>query len=172
MTSPSVTAERFKVTGTEQEKRQEAFAQREAKAALDREIKSIDEANKRQASTSHLELTNKPSYVKVEWSESREFKEGEEIPFQQFERRCRNLVSSHVDRGYDKTKIEVAFENGDTYGCRLDLGKTSDWGYIDHMNQMIEYANTEKGKAFYEQHDPSLLQFLKSFYKPKLQVVH
>lgn len=92
-----------------------------------------------------------PVSVLVHWSESGNFKNEELIAFDEFERRAFAAAIGHAGRGYLKTKITVNFDDGEQYGCRLDLAARDELGFADHCRQMIAYAETEDGARKYEQ---------------------
>lgn len=101
----------------------------------------------------------KPVWVKVEWSESREFKDNELIPFKEFEKRCRKVARNVGDKqGYDKTKCEILFDEGSRYGLRLDLAEDDDHGFEDRAKKTIYWFDTnDKAKGVMD----SYVEFLK-----------
>lgn len=90
----------------------------------------------------------KPITVLVHWSESPEFRDGESLPFRDFERRAAKAAADKGrGGGYDKTKITVTFDNGDTYECRLDLAEDDDTGFEQHIRETLRFYETERGAA-------------------------
>jgi hypothetical protein len=87
----------------------------------------------------------KPVWVKVEWSESNKFQDNELVPFEEFEKRCRNVArKTGSNNGYTKTKCEILFDNGARYGLRLDLAENDDHGFEDRAKKTIAwYENQE-----------------------------
>lgn len=164
-TQESKKALSFVCTGSELEKREEAQAKRQEEEAKKREEEAAKAKQARSAIFGNRKIKNPPVSVLVHWSESGQFEDNQTLSFAEFERICSNIVLINGDqRGYDKTKITVNLESGDTYQCRLDLSKSCDNGFIDHINQMIEYSKTEKGEKHYKQYAPDLLMFLNDFY--------
>ena len=92
-----------------------------------------------------------PVSVLVHWSESGYFENEALIAFDEFERRAFSAALGHAGRSYLKTKITVNFDDGEQYGCRLDLAARDEIGFADHCRQMIAYAETEDGAHQYEQ---------------------
>lgn len=89
----------------------------------------------------------KPTNVFVHWSESPAFGEGETVPFREFEIRAAKVAADRgAGGGYLKTKITVNFDEGSTYGCRLDLAQDDDRGFQHHMRKMLVWAETKRGQ--------------------------
>ncbi|KTC87638.1 LPD25 domain-containing protein [Legionella drozanskii] len=94
---------------------------------------------------------SKPVWVQVRWSESSKFKDNELIPFADFERKAQ-AVAIHKGRkmqpmeqycGYYKTKVNVLFDDGNEYECRLDLAPRDTLGFRDHVEQLIRYYENQ-----------------------------
>ncbi len=79
----------------------------------------------------------KPIFVYVEYSESNLFDEKAIYPFNQFETLCICELKTKETAGYTKTKIEVLFSNGLSYGCRLDLHRDTP-NFQQHARAFIE----------------------------------
>lgn len=94
-----------------------------------------------------------PVSVLVHWSESGDFENDELIAFDEFERRAFSAAIGHAGRGYLKTKITVNFDDGEQYGCRLDLAARDEFGFTDHCCQMVEYFATQEGERYYTEHN-------------------
>ena len=87
----------------------------------------------------------KPVWVQVFWSESGKFKDNELVYFPKFENRARAVAKSQdPDSGYFKTKVNVLFDNGDEYACRLDLAQGDTLGFEDHCKQLIRYYERQE----------------------------
>jgi hypothetical protein len=79
----------------------------------------------------------KPIFVYVEWSESNLFNEKSIYTFQEFETLCLCELKTKQTGGYTKTKIEVLFSNGLSYGCRLDICQDTP-NFYQHAKAVIE----------------------------------
>jgi hypothetical protein len=95
----------------------------------------------------------KPLFVYVLWSESGEFEENSLLKFEDFERKAVNVGLSHdPEGGYYKTKINVLFDDGSEYGCRLDLCPNEAHGFRIHAYNFIRYykqfGDSEENVAF------------------------
>lgn len=87
----------------------------------------------------------KPVWVQVFWSESGEFKDNELVHFPVFENRAHKVAMSNPpERGYSKTKVNVLFDNGDEYACRLDLAQGDTLGFEDHSRSLIKYFERQE----------------------------
>jgi hypothetical protein len=79
----------------------------------------------------------KPVSVTVIWSESYFFPdEGRVYAFEKFESRAKR-AAYNVEKGYDKTKIIVTFDDGDTYLCRLDLARDEDQNFQHYVEGFL-----------------------------------
>jgi hypothetical protein len=97
-----------------------------------------------------------PVSVRVHWSESERFEENQQYDFNDFERFALLAAVAHPLGGYDKTKVTVEFNNGQSHSCRLDLGcGSNDLGFADHCFKMLEaslsdsyswYAQSQEGQ--------------------------
>lgn len=94
----------------------------------------------------------RPTKVKVHWSESGEFVDGEEMPFDTFERRAFRVAFKNVDDGYLKTSITVFFDDEDAseYTMRLDLAKHDELGFRHAVEQRLAHARTPDGQKLCE----------------------
>lgn len=95
----------------------------------------------------------RPVSVLVEHSESREFSNQQTLTFPDFERLAVRVAFSQAGRGYCKTRIIVTFDNGDTHQCRIDLGPADSLNFQDHIQQMVEWSATDKGKKYIADND-------------------
>ena len=103
----------------------------------------------------------KPMTVKVIFSESAVFFNAkEEFHFEDFERMAKDAAARAYEGEYDKTQIEVTFDNGDTYICRLDLGDRL-FGFKHHVEKTLAFAETEKGKHYFAMVGTDGLDFVK-----------
>lgn len=108
-------------------------------------------------------FVRRPVSVLVHWSESGAWQEEETVPFAEFEARALSVAMSHADRGYLKTKVTVTFDDGDTYGARLDLAAGDTLGFAHHCLGMIRFFETEKGRDYYHRMDSiDLIDFVKA----------
>lgn len=97
-----------------------------------------------------------PVSVLVHWSESERFKSDTYYPFDEFENEALLSAVHHPLGGYDKTKVTVEFNNGQSHCCRLDLGcGSNDLGFADHCFKVLEasfatdylwYRETQEGQ--------------------------
>jgi hypothetical protein len=97
-----------------------------------------------------------PISVLVHWSESSRFEEEKKYEFEEFEKQALLAAVAHPLGGYDKTKVTVEFQNGESHACRLDLGcGSNDLGFADHCFKMLEaslsdsyswYAQSQEGQ--------------------------
>ena len=68
----------------------------------------------------------------------------------------------YVGGGYQKTSVTVNFDDGDSYQARLDLAASDTHGFTDHCLAMLAFAETEKGRAYYQADEwQSLLEFVR-----------
>ncbi|MNQ04857.1 DNA ligase [compost metagenome] len=104
------------------------------------------EATKAQAAQA-AKFVRRPVSVLVHWSESGAWGEGEIVPFAEFEVKAASVALAHVGGGYQKTKVTVSFDDGETYEGRVDLSATSEQGFTDHCLGMLDYYATEQGQA-------------------------
>ena len=105
-------------------------------------------------------IANKPVHVIVHWSESKFFAEKDKIfSFSDFESLAFTASELNSDE-YDKTSITVIFSSGDTYNCRLNLGKKHDKGFSDHVKKLIIFSKSPKGKVYYQHFNTDALMFL------------
>jgi len=122
----------------------------------------------------------KPVWVQVRWSECGRFKEGELIPFMEFERKAyeaamrkaRNMQPMEQYCGYYKTKVNVLFDDGNTYECRLDLAPRDTVGFRDHAEQLIQYYEKQEDDSseqdYVVQAYKANYEFLKTVVWPKV----
>jgi hypothetical protein len=107
---------------------------------------------------------SRPVWVHVLWSESSEFKDNDVLSFDEFERKAR-FAASLVSEGYDKTKINVLFDDGMKYGCRLDLSPIEDSCFASHALSLVRWyeRQTDESKEGYSVASfKSNYEFLKS----------
>jgi len=84
-------------------------------------------------------------WVYVHWSESSLFKEKELLSFVEFEKTA--ALAAHavgLDCGYDKTKIQVLFSDGQDYEARLDLCPKEDTGFAAHCATLLEWIDSDR----------------------------
>lgn len=93
------------------------------------------------------QFVRRPVSVLVHWSESGVWGEEQIQPFAEFEAQAAAVAIPYAGRGYQKTKITVNFDDGQTYECRVDLSATGEHGFTDHCLAMLRYYDTEKGQA-------------------------
>lgn len=93
------------------------------------------------------QFVRRPVSVLVHWSESGQWEEGQTLPYADFEAQAAAVAIPYAGRGYQKTKITVNFDDGETYECRVDLSATGEHGFTDHCLAMLRYYDTEKGQA-------------------------
>ena len=92
---------------------------------------------------------SKPVWVQVIWSESNKFNDNELIPFIDFEiRALKAAIKVGYGKGYDKTKINVLFDNGEKYQCRLDLAPHDSHGFEHHAKKLISWYENKDGESF------------------------
>lgn len=90
----------------------------------------------------------RPVTVTVHWSESERFRDGETLPFADFELRAQSVAAAHKTGGYLKTNVTVLFDNGDTYGARLDLGiGTNERCFREHIESALKFMTSAAGEA-------------------------
>lgn len=88
-------------------------------------------------------MTNRITWVHVEWSESAEFKDATNYRFEEFERRALKSAKN-CNLGYFKTMIEVYWENTvEPYKCRLDLCQREDHGFAHHIKELQLFRYSE-----------------------------
>lgn len=93
-------------------------------------------------------LKHKITHIHVYWSESREFKLEHDYWLTDFERIAARVARSNLKgMGYDKTKIRVHWQDGQTYECRLDLCEPEDHGFIHHIKDMLQTGADLPGRA-------------------------
>ena len=110
----------------------------------------------------------KPVWVQVFWSESGEFEENELVYFPKFENRAYMAAMKHSPHGgYYKTKVNVLFDNGDEYACRLDLAPDDTMGFEDHAKQLIEYYENQEDDSAEQDY---IIQMYKANYEFLKQV--
>lgn len=119
------------------------------------------EASKTQAAQA-ARFVRRPVSVLVHWSESGQWEEGQTLPYADFEAQALAVALGYVGGGYQKTSVTVTFDDGDTYQARLDLAASDTHGFTDHCLAMLAFAETEKGRQYYEADGwQSLLEFVK-----------
>lgn len=119
------------------------------------------EASKTQAAQA-ARFVRRPVSVLVHWSESGQWEEGQTLPYADFEAQALAVALGYVGGGYQKTSVTVTFDDGDTYQARLDLAASDTHGFTDHCLAMLAFAETEKGRQYYETDGwQSLLEFVK-----------
>jgi hypothetical protein len=87
----------------------------------------------------------KPISVQVLWSESHLFKDNEILSFENFETKALRVVNQNMG-GYRKTSIMVEFDDGEKYGCRVDLARIDELGFQDHVEKVIKHYELNKNK--------------------------
>ncbi|WP_368177981.1 DUF3560 domain-containing protein [Aeromonas sp. R7-1] len=119
------------------------------------------EASKTQAAQA-ARFVRRPVSVLVHWSESGAWESESSIPYAEFEAKAFTVALGYVGGGYQKTSVTVTFDDGDTYQARLDLAASDTHGFTDHCLAMLAFAETEKGRQYYEADGwQSLLEFVK-----------
>ena len=84
---------------------------------------------------------SKPVWVQVLWSEYSRFKENELMTYIDFEiRALKAAIKKGYGKGYWKTKINVLFDDGNTYECRLDLAPHDTHGFEHHAKSVKQRA--------------------------------
>lgn len=91
----------------------------------------------------------RPVSVIVHWSESAAWENEQVVPFAEFEEKAAAVALAYVGGGYLKTKITVQFDDGESYGCRVDLAAHDEFGFADHCLAMLAFYETEKGRDYY-----------------------
>ncbi len=83
-----------------------------------------------------------PVSVHVFWSESSLFPdEDRDYQFQEFEDIARKAARLRDEgAGYDKTKIRVEFDTGDTFVCRLDLAEHDEHNFQSYVRRYLAWA--------------------------------
>lgn len=108
------------------------------------------------------QYVRRPVSVLVHWSESGEWEEESTVPYAEFEQQAFAVALGYVGGGYQKTKVTVNFDDGETYQCRIDLAAHDELGFADHCLGMLAFAETEQGRAVYERDGwQALLTFIK-----------
>lgn len=97
----------------------------------------------------------RPISVLVEWSESDAFYDGCDYTFTGFEARALKVAQAHKTGGYLKTAVTVTFDDGHTYGCRLDLAPHQAHGFEHHINTCRSMLETDEGQAILERYPES-----------------
>ncbi len=88
---------------------------------------------------------SKPVWVQVLWSESNKFKDNELIPFAEFESRAFKVAMKvGYGNGYDKTKVNVLFDDGVQYQCRLDLAHSDTHGFEHHAKNLMRWYDKQQ----------------------------
>ena len=108
------------------------------------------------------QFVRRPVSVLVHWSESGAWGKEELCTFADFEARAQVAALGYVGGGYQKTSVTVNFDDGDSYQARLDLAASDTHGFTDHCLAMLAFAETEKGRAYYQADEwQSLLEFVR-----------
>lgn len=108
------------------------------------------------------QFVRRPVSVLVHWSESGAWGKEELCTFADFEARAQVVALGYVGGGYQKTSVTVNFDDGDSYQARLDLAASDTHGFTDHCLAMLSFAETEKGRAYYQADGwQSLLDFVR-----------
>ncbi|HHP5454824.1 TPA: DUF3560 domain-containing protein [Aeromonas veronii] len=108
------------------------------------------------------QFVRRPVSVLVHWSESGAWGKEELCTFADFEARAQVAALGYVGGGYQKTSVTVNFDDGDSYQARLDLAASDTHGFTDHCLAMLSFAETEKGRAYYQADEwQSLLEFVR-----------
>ena len=108
------------------------------------------------------QFVRRPVSVLVHWSESGAWGKEELCTFADFEARAQVAALGYVGGGYQKTSVTVNFDDGDSYQARLDLAASDAHGFTDHCLAMLAFAETEKGRAYYQADEwQSLLEFVR-----------
>ncbi|MGL4355084.1 MULTISPECIES: DUF3560 domain-containing protein [Aeromonas] len=108
------------------------------------------------------QFVRRPVSVLVHWSESGAWGKEELCTFADFEARAQVVALGYVGGGYQKTSVTVNFDDGDRYQARLDLAASDTHGFTDHCLAMLSFAETEKGRAYYQADGwQSLLDFVR-----------
>lgn len=94
-------------------------------------------------------FARRPVSVLVHWSESGAWQNEQTVTFVEFEKTAFAVALEHAGRGYLKTKITVNFDDGEVYGCRIDLAAHDELGFADHCLSMLAFYDTEKGRDYY-----------------------
>jgi len=109
-----------------------------------------------------IQFVRRPVSVLVHWSESGAWGKEELCTFADFEARAQVAALGYVGGGYQKTSVTVNFDDGDSYQARLDLAASDTHGFTDHCLAMLAFAETEKGRAYYQADEwQSLLEFVR-----------
>ncbi|MGL5297783.1 MAG: DUF3560 domain-containing protein [Plesiomonas sp.] len=95
------------------------------------------------------QFVRRPVTVTVHWSESRAWENEQVVAYVDFEKTAFAVALEHAGRGYLKTKITVTFDDGEVYGCRIDLAAHDELGFADHCLSMLGFYDTEKGRDYY-----------------------
>ena len=89
---------------------------------------------------------SKPVWVQVLWSECSRFKENELMTYIDFEiRALKAAIKKGYGKGYWKTKVDVLFDDGNRYECRLDLAPHDTHGFEHHAKRLISWFETNQG---------------------------
>lgn len=91
----------------------------------------------------------KPTIVEVHWSEAgHPLTQGRTLPFGEFEAAAQEAAMAHRTGGYLKTSITVHFDEGSTYGCRIDLAayEPSERGFAHGIAQRIKHFESSNGQ--------------------------
>ena len=91
-------------------------------------------------------------------------KKGQMMTFADFEKLAASgAFDAEQDGFYNKTEVDVLFDSGDTYNCRLDLGKSCK-GFADHVANRIAFSKTDRYKEMMKimgGNDSDALDFIK-----------
>ena len=83
---------------------------------------------------------SKPVWVQVIWSEYRGFQDNQLMPFIDFEIQAFKVAIKHnANGGYYKTEINVLFDDGNHYKCRIDLAPRDTHGFEHHAQKLISW---------------------------------
>lgn len=96
-------------------------------------------------------MIRKPTTVTVQWTEADpDLLRGDTTyDFIEFECLARLVARRKGSAGgYEKTKVTVAFDDGDTYECRLDLAEHDTHGFAHHVRSYLAFAETERGREY------------------------
>lgn len=164
-TAESKTAKAIVVTGSEYEEQEKAQAEREDREYKQQELKAQANRAERQERFANATGTVKVKSILVESSESGLLGSGVEYSLEDFE--IFSAMACKEANGYFKTKVVATFDDGNTYGCRVDLSEVCDTGFVDHMMQVVDAANTPEGAEYYKTFgkDQEFYPFILNFFK-------
>ncbi len=113
---------------------------------------------------------SKPVWIQVLWSESRLFKDNDLLPFVDFEIRAHKAaIKVGYDKGYDKTKINVLFDDGNSYQCRLDLAPHDTHGFEHHAEKFIRWYERQEDDSPMQDAYAGNYNFLKQVVWPEVE---